>query len=88
MTPSSTKTKITEASPVLTTHSQLNRILHLVETNTDIINRKLASLVPNSAADAPINHVVPINNQVGKLLDASVDPVNLSRVSPYYIPWF
>jgi phosphatidylinositol kinase/protein kinase (PI-3 family) len=79
----------TQSLPINTTpKSHFNRTLNLVEANTDLIHRKLASLSPNQACDAPINHVVPINHAVASLLDAAVDPLNLSRISPYYFPWF
>jgi transformation/transcription domain-associated protein len=75
--------------PINTTpKSHFNRTLNLVEANTDLVHRKLSSLAPNQAGDAPISHVVPINHAVASLLDAAVDPLNLSRISPYYFPWF
>jgi hypothetical protein len=65
-----------------------NRILNVVESNADLLCRKLASLVPDVCPDHPVSHTVPINNRVAMLLDAAVDPANMACIAPYYLPWF
>jgi len=63
-------------------------VVPLVEENTKSVAEKILALTPEVRADIEVDSSVPINTQVVELLNAAIDPDNVSKLDTSLFPWF
>jgi len=63
-------------------------VVPLVEENTKNVSEKILALTPEVRADLEVDSSVPINTQVVELLNAAIDPENVSKLDTTLFPWF
>jgi len=65
-----------------------SNIVEYVEENTKNVAEKILALTPIVRADVEVDSSVPINTRVVELLNAAIDPENVSKIDIGHFPWF